>query len=313
LSLDVMDISGEQHLDISQNIYKRKVDEDGNEVGDIEKHVLHGKEGGKKEEVTGKDPQGAKTDPKYCGDCYGAGAAGACCNTCNEVREAYRTKGWSFNDPDGIEQCKREGFSQDLKRMGTEGCRMFGYFEVSKVAGNFHFAPGKSFQQAHMHVHDLMNFDVHAFNVSHTINSLSFGEPYPGMVNPLDKKVQTVGIHNEEVDTPSSGMFQYFVKIVPTNYDYLNGTLLKTNQFSVTNHFRKLDQSAGRGLPGVFIFYDLSPIMCTVKETRRSFARFLTSICAIIGGIFTVSGILDKVVYCGQQAIAKKMQLGKAS
>ena len=87
----------------------------------------------------------------------------------------------------------------------------------------------------------------------------------------------------------------------------LSGEVLKTNQFSVTYHFRELDQSVGRGLPGVFVFYDLSPIMCTFKETRRSLAKFLTGVCAIVGGIFTVSGLLDRVVYRGSEALKKKM------
>ena len=31
-------------------------------------------------------------------------------------------------------------------------------------------------------------------------------------------------------------MFQYFVKVVPTDFVYLNGTVLKTNQFSYTEN-----------------------------------------------------------------------------
>ena len=31
-----------------------------------------------------------------------------------------------------------------------EGCRMYGHLEVNKVAGNFHIAPGVSYQQNHM-------------------------------------------------------------------------------------------------------------------------------------------------------------------
>jgi hypothetical protein len=40
----------------------------------------------------------------------------------------------------------RSGFSETLKRQAGEGCNIYGYLEVNKVAGNFHFAPGKSFQ-----------------------------------------------------------------------------------------------------------------------------------------------------------------------
>lgn len=74
-----------------------------------------------------------------------------CCNTCEDVREAYRKKGWAFNSPEGIEQCNREGWTAKMKAQEKEGCQVFGYLEVNKVQGNFHFAPGKSFQQHHVH------------------------------------------------------------------------------------------------------------------------------------------------------------------
>ena len=47
------------------------------------------------------------------------------------------------------------------------------------------------------------------------------------------------------------------------------------------------------------------------REERMSFLHFLTSVCAIVGGVFTVSGILDAFVYHGAQAVRKKVDLGK--
>ena len=43
----------------------------------------------------------------------------------------------------------------------------------------------------------------------------------------------------------------------------------------------------------------MTPAMHTpqVEESRRSAAEFLTSLCAIIGGVFTVLGLFDSVVY----------------
>lgn len=38
-----------------------------------------------------------------------------------------------------------------MKAQQKEGCQVYGYLEVNKVQGNFHFAPGKSFQQHHVH------------------------------------------------------------------------------------------------------------------------------------------------------------------
>ena len=41
----------------------------------------------------------------------------------------------------------------------------------------------------------------------------------------------------------------------------------------------------------------LETAIALVTEEREAFASFLTQICAIIGGVFTVTGLLDSVVY----------------
>lgn len=54
----------------------------------------------------------------------------------------------------------------------------------------------------------------------------------------------------------------------------------------------------------------LSP-QVTFIEHRSSFIAFLTSTCAIVGGIFTVSGIVDATIYHGQRVLRKKLEMGK--
>jgi hypothetical protein len=184
-------------------------------------------------------------DPEYCGDCFGADppAGKKCCNTCEDIQEAYKAKGWAFN-PEKIETCVKEGFSDKLKAQANEGCRVWGHLWVNKVQGNFHIAPGKSFQSDHMHVHDLeaLKF-ASGFNLSHIVTRLSFGEDFPGIVNPLDKVTKTWV-------EDGSAMYQYFIKIVPTTYQDLYGNVISTNQFSVTEHTRKLSLGSHGGLPG---------------------------------------------------------------
>jgi hypothetical protein len=101
-----------------------------------------------------------------CLSCYGAEASNIkCCQTCDDVRLAYRQKNWHFS-PFNVEQCKNElqdtgnnlqasEHTKDTsfieKELATgEGCQLAGHFEINKVAGNFHIAPGVSFQQNHM-------------------------------------------------------------------------------------------------------------------------------------------------------------------
>ena len=58
--------------------------------------------------------------------------------------------------------------------------------------------------------------------VSHVIHSLSFGVHYPSRVNPLDG--------SQAILKDGSGVFQYFVKVVPTAYEFAGGPSLDSCQ-----------------------------------------------------------------------------------
>ena len=45
----------------------------------------------------------------------------------------------------------------------NEGCRVHGHLEVNKVSGNFHIAPGQSYQEHHVHVHSIRNIRLNMF------------------------------------------------------------------------------------------------------------------------------------------------------
>ncbi|KAI9120974.1 hypothetical protein K1719_008007 [Acacia pycnantha] len=296
LSLDAMDISGEQHLDIRHNIIKKRIDANGN--------VIEAKQDGigapKIEKPLQKSGGRLEHNEHYCGSCYGAEESDDhCCNSCEEVRDAYKKKGWALSNMDMIDQCRREGYIQRVKDEEGEGCNIHGSLEVNKVAGNFHFATGKSIHQATIFLADLISFQDN-YNISHRINKLSFGDHFPGLVNPLD------GV--QWVQGPNHGMYQYFIKVVPTVYTTLWGRVIYSNQYSVTEHFKSSEFGA---IPGVFFFYDINPIKVNFKEEHVPFLHFLTNICAIVGGVFTVAGIVDSFVYYGKRTLKKKMEIGK--
>ncbi|PON63859.1 Endoplasmic reticulum vesicle transporter, C-terminal [Parasponia andersonii] len=300
LSLDAVDISGEQHLDIRHNIIKKRIDAHGN--------LIEAKKEGigapKIETPLQKHGGRLEHNETYCGSCFGAETSDdECCNSCEEVREAYRKKGWALTNVDLIDQCKREGFIQKIKDEDGEGCNIEGSLEVNKVAGSFHFAPGKSFHQANIFLQDLLAFQAESYNISHKINKLAFGDYFPGVVNPLD------GVKWSQ-ESPN-GAYQYFLKVVPTKYTNIRGRDVHSNQYSVTEHFKSAEAGHYRSLPGVFFYYDFSPIKVTFKEERVPFLHFITHICAIVGGIFTIAGIVDSFVYHGQRAMKKKMEIGK--
>ncbi|KAI9016372.1 endoplasmic reticulum vesicle transporter-domain-containing protein [Phycomyces nitens] len=306
LSLDVMDESGEHISGYEHDVFKVRLDKQGNEI----------------EKEKAKNPSDSiqnslnQPDEGYCGPCYGAnpsGVAEPCCNTCEQVQKAYTEMGWALN-PDNAEQCVREGWREKLEAQSQEGCNIHGTLLVNKVRGNFHFSPGKAFAHGSAHVHDVRPYLAANHDFSHQLHSLQFGDhdlsarkhkrtSLETLTNPLD--------HTSWGNSESAMMYQYFLKIVPTRFDYLSGDSLNTYQYSVSRQERNLRDQSGGGLPGVFFMMDFSPMLVIYSERRKSLASFVTSVCAIVGGIFTVAGLLDGIIYRAERSYQKKRELGK--
>ncbi|KAI8476232.1 MAG: endoplasmic reticulum vesicle transporter-domain-containing protein [Monoraphidium minutum] len=371
LSLDAMDVSGELHLDVHHDVYKQRLSPSGTALSQAERHHLARSPEANTTSpaaaalpaavAAGNDTAGAGGNgtAAACGNCYGAEDGDhPCCATCDDVRDAYQRRGWVMLKLSDVAQCVDNSYLDSLKAQEGEGCRMYGGLAVNRVAGNFHFAAGRSFQQGSVHVHDVAPFAGKALDFSHAIARLSFGPQYPGMANPLEgvtarpppaaaphaalahgagkrgppgggpsgaglKDTQSAAHGKGGAGAASTGMMQYFLKVVPTVYVGPSNKTLVSNQYSVTEHFRESAPATGtaasraganpRTLPGVFFFYDLSPIKVHIVEGRASFLHYLTNLCAIVGGVFAVSGLLDGAVHQGERIIRTKMQMGKFS
>lgn len=220
-----------------------------------------------------------------------------------------------------ISQCKGEKWKEDLEEQAGEGCQIYWYLEVSKVAGRFLIATDKRFNQhprmlfqfvaigkdgrISMNFDDLFGRGPKKHNITHKIRSLGFGVPIPGVVNPLD------GV--EVVADGQPRTYQYFIKIVPTLYKKLSGEEIKSSEYSVTKRTQEARGGPGETGPGVLVRYELSPLLIQYTETRRSFLRFMTGVCAIIGGVYTVAGLIDCMIYRSTKMIKKKIDVGKAT
>ncbi|XP_062009193.1 uncharacterized protein LOC133725830 isoform X1 [Rosa rugosa] len=173
-----------------------------------------------------------------------------------------------------------------------EGCRVYGVLDVQRVAGNFHI----SVHGLNIFVAQMIFEGSKNVNVSHIIHDLSFGPKYPGIHNPLDG--------TERILHDTSGTFKYYIKIVPTEYRYLSKEVLPTNQFSVTEYYSPMKEY-DRSWPAVYFLYDLSPITVTIKEERRKFLHFITRLCAVLGGTFALTGMLDRWMFRFVEALTK--------
>ena len=144
LSLDVIDSSGDQHFGVEHDIFKQRLDSMGNPVQAAQIESVN-----KIHNMTGTNSTELElTKPSTCLSCYGA--KDGCCNTCSDVRDAYRQKNWAFR-PEEFEQCRNERKMNRDESVLNEGCQIYGFLQVNRVSGSFHIAPGKSYAVNHVH------------------------------------------------------------------------------------------------------------------------------------------------------------------
>ncbi|KAG9096557.1 hypothetical protein FRC06_008542 [Ceratobasidium sp. 370] len=310
LSLDVTDVSGEIRQDISHNMVKTRLDSYGQIIH--EKYLNNQLDNDVEKSIKSRPPS-------YCGSCYGAATHDEkCCQTCESVRQAYLEQGWAFENPEAIEQCVAEGWTEKIQHQSSEGCRIAGRVRVNRVTGNFHFSPGRSFVSNKGHVQDLVPYlkDGNHHDFAHHIHEFHFEGDREGE-NEWRKKVgleahplDDVTAHSEVSDY----MFQYFMKVVSTEFKHLDGDIAsfaRSHQYSVTSFERDLSRGDAverdshdtlvghnvKGLPGAFFNFEISPLMVVYHETRQTFMHFITSLCAIIGGVLTLATIADSVAF----------------
>ena len=102
VDLVAMDVAGEHQLHIDHDMHKvRLAEKTFRPIG--EKIAITINRNGT------AAPESTDLPADYCGSCYGAGKEGQCCNTCEELKQAYSEKGWASAAIDGVnsEQCKR--------------------------------------------------------------------------------------------------------------------------------------------------------------------------------------------------------------
>eukprot|EP01025_Chloroclados_australasicus_P008753 TRINITY_DN131_c3_g1_i1.p1 TRINITY_DN131_c3_g1~~TRINITY_DN131_c3_g1_i1.p1 ORF type:complete len:477 (+),score=32.38 TRINITY_DN131_c3_g1_i1:245-1675(+) len=199
--------------------------------------------------------------------------------------------------------------SSDIKRTAKgAGCNFSGFVLVKKVPGTFFF----------QYKSDAHSFDHGLVNASHVVHSFYFdSKPSPFRMATL-KKMHPLGLNPDWADKLQGQQFisktekathEHYMQVVQTTIKPL--TIRRgmgdydAYEYTVHSHtFNTEDVPAAR------IAYDMSPIQIVVTQQRRQWYHFLTTLCAIIGGVFTVLQLLDGLMYQSYQAF-KKEQIGK--
>lgn len=136
---------------------------------------------------------------------------------------------------------------------------------------------------------------------THIIHHLSFGDD--AQMDHIKEKFGDTFSFDLDNTYINQAQFLYQGQLLANYYldvneiDYVDMT--EKEQFYIYagyKHRTSRSLLAQLGLPAIFFRYELSPVKLQYTITYQAWSTFLTKICAIIGGLFTVAGILESVL-----------------
>lgn len=194
----------------------------------------------------------------------------------------------------------------------TSGCRIEGFVRVKRV-------PGSVVISARSGSH---SFDPSQINVSHHVTQFSFGKRLsPRMLHEFIRLApflrgyhdrlagQSYIVKRDEIN--ANVTIEHYLQLVKTEVVKRNSWSFKEQkvleEYEYTAHSNLVHSFY---VPVVKFHFEPSPMQVLVTEVPRSFSHFITNVCAIIGGVFTVAGILDSIFH-NTLRMVKKVELGK--
>lgn len=177
-----------------------------------------------------------------------------------------------------------------------EGCNVEGTVIINKVPGNFHLSThafGDVVQRLYMGGRRL--------DFTHTIKHLSFGDD--DVMKTIEAKfgdkfqfdLDGTKIDQNQYLYQGQLLANYYLDVNEVEYmDETNPNLARF--YEGYKHRTSRSLLAQLGLPAIFFRYELSPIKLRYTVSYKSGTAFLIQICAIIGGLFTVAGIMDAFI-----------------
>jgi hypothetical protein len=188
-----------------------------------------------------------------------------------------------------------------------EGCNLKGYFFVDAVPGSFLITSG-------FYGGTVQRLSIEGgfkINGQHKINEISFGETnerhhiWSNFGKNIAKLSYSLNNMKKKYEQLTS-VYQYYLKIVPTKYITFKNVI---DDYQYT--YNSYAEHGIQEMPSMHFRYDLSPITVEYKLHKETFLNFIINICAILGGVFTVTGIIDAIIHKSVVILLRKAEMNK--
>jgi thiol-disulfide isomerase/thioredoxin len=170
--------------------------------------------------------------------------------------------------------------------MFKEGCQVIGTVNVQRVPGVLHFEVKRSSRK---------EINRALTNVSHTVNRFMFGVEDSSR----DRRMTGVPAFLQSSMEPMNGNSyvveafhqapKHFLKVVSAIYTPRWGS---ETQFYTIAHQARTSSFKQTDIPQAQFHFDIAPIEIRVSVAERRWYDFITALLAIIGGTYTIMGVL---------------------
>ena len=90
--------------------------------------------------------------------------------------------------------------------------------------------------------------------------------------------------------------------MIPSSFSFVSGEEGELYLYTANNRFNVRSGAT----PSLSIGIDISPMRMFYREYHEGWTTFLTSTCAVIGGVFTVFGMVVAMLDTSSEAFSKK-------
>jgi hypothetical protein len=188
-----------------------------------------------------------------------------------------------------------------------EGCYIKGFIPINKVPGDIHIS-FHNFREVWEYLkNNLDNNNLFKrLKLNHKLLSLSFGdkEITQQILNRFGLNEFTNSFtYNqlpsyEKIEMGHKDVkynYNYYIKLIPHIFvDEFHGEEFIAYEYSLAHKTSNVESE--EEMPIILIDYDISPIAIKITLEKKLFSRFLVNVCAIVGGIFVMFSILNKLI-----------------
>jgi len=198
---------------------------------------------------------------------------------------------------------------------GAEGCEVSGTLKLQRVPGTLRL-------NAHAHH---VSLEPGWINLTHTINTLVFAKQLNRShvqhtvarfvtspvindtllraVAPLKEARNMHPLHGKHFEARyRHSDIAHYLKVIPSSFSFVSGEEGELYLYTANNRFNVRSGAT----PSLSIGIDISPMRMFYREYHEGWTTFLTSTCAVIGGVFTVFGMVVAMLDTSSEAFSKK-------